>query len=131
MRCGSPNWCASSLRWVIAALLVLFIWIILDQWVYAFGPITRLVAASGVLSVSVWYLWRYVRPLIGSTIRPEYAARAIERDLPELRQELTSYITLTPSVDEHGHRSETAQSGLASRVVRSMGAQAAGRSEIA
>ena len=117
----------ASLRWVIAALLVLFIWIVVDQWVYSAGPLPRIVFASGVLSVSVWYLWRYVRPLIGSTIRPEYAARAIERDLPELRQELTSYITLKPSAGQHTHRSETAQAGLASRVVRSMGAQAAGR----
>ena len=79
-------------------MLAILAWIVVDQWIYSGGTLSRSIIACGLLSVSVWYLWRYVRPLIGSKIRPEYAARSIERDLPELRQELTSYVDIAPPV---------------------------------
>jgi hypothetical protein len=108
----------ASLRLVITGLGVVLVWVIVDQWIYSPGPTLR-IAAFAVLLLSLgWYLWWRVVPLLGSSIRPEYAAMSLERDLPELRQSLTSYVTL---------RGDRDIAGLRSRVVRSIGAATAGR----
>ena len=57
-------------------------------------------------------------PLFGSTVCPEYAARALEKNLPELRHSLTSYVTL---------RQNNRKNDLQDRVGRSMGSITAGR----
>ena len=72
----------------------------------------------GLLGLAIWYVKRRVLPLFGSTVCPEYAARALEKNLPDLRQSLTSYVTL---------RQESRKSDLQTRVVRSMGSITAGR----
>ena len=59
---------------------------------------------------AIWCGWQIVSrivPLLGSSIQPAYAARSLERDMPEMKQALTSYVTL---------RDERQQSGLRSRV---------------
>ena len=43
-------------------------------------------------------------PLLGSSIQPEYAARSLERDLPEMKQALTSYVTLRDQRQQPGLR---------------------------
>lgn len=106
------------LRLVIAAIGLLLVWVVVDQWVYSPGNGLRIVLFAGICVSLVRYVLRRVVPLLGSAIRPEYAARSLERDLPELRQSLTSYVTL---------RDDQRTPGLRSRVVRSIGAAAAGR----
>jgi len=125
-------WMAEMIRatlwWAIVMMMAILLWVIVDQWVYAGGWFTRSLAASGFLFLSAAYLWRRVFPLLGSSVRPEYAARSIERDLPELRQELTSYITLNSNSGSQLEAvGSTSRNPLADRVLRSMGANAAGR----
>lgn len=108
----------SLLRLVISAIVVLFAWVLMDQWVYSPGSGMRTVFFAAICGCLVWYLVRKVVPLLQSAVRPEYAARSLERDMPELRQGLTSYVTL---------RGDESTQGLRSRVVRSIGAAAAGR----
>ena len=103
---------------VIATMGFVLLWVVIDQWVYSPGMGIR-TALFSVLVISLgWYLWRRVVPLLGSSVRPEYAARALERDLPDLRHSLTSYVTL---------RGDRVTGGLRSRVVRSIGAATAGK----
>ncbi len=106
------------LRLVIVAIGLLLVWVVVDQWVYSPGNGLRIVLFAAICVSLVWYVLRRVVPLLGSAIRPEYAARSLERDLPELRQSLTSYVML---------RDDQETPGLRSRVVRSIGASAAGR----
>ena len=106
------------LRLVIAAIGLLLFWVVFDQWIYSPGSGLRIVFFTATCVSLVWYVFRRVVPLLGSVIRPEYAARSLERDLPELRHSLTSYVTL---------RDDQEIPGLRSRVVRSIGAVAAGR----
>ncbi|WP_146532655.1 circumsporozoite protein- membrane associated protein [Rubripirellula reticaptiva] len=107
-----------SLGLVIAAIVGVLIWVIVDQWIYSAGALVRWIALVGFLVGSGWYVYKRVLPLIGNEVSAEYAARSLERDMPELRQALTSYITLRSTADI---------SGLSGRVVRSIGASAAGR----
>jgi hypothetical protein len=106
------------LRLVILTLGVVFVWVVVDQWVYSPGTSLRVATFAGLMFGLLWYLSKRVIPLLGSSIRPEYAARSLERDLPELRHSLTSYVTL---------RGDRDTAGLRSRVVRSIGAATAGR----
>ncbi|MGI9472407.1 MAG: circumsporozoite protein- membrane associated protein, partial [Rubripirellula sp.] len=108
----------SSLTFVIAAIVALLVWLIIDQWIYSPGIGVRLVISLGLLAIASTYVVRVVLPLLRSSVRPEYAARSLERDLPELRQSLTSYVTL---------RGERNAGDLRSRVVRSIGSSTAGK----
>ena len=103
---------------VVFSITALLIWVVIDQWIYSPGRWLRLAAFLGMVALIGRYLYVRVRPLIGSTIRPEYAARSLERDMPELRQALTSYVTLQADRDA---------GDLRSRVVRSIGASTASR----
>ena len=106
----------SCLQLAIASIVILLVWVVLDQWVLAANKPFRLLALLAAMAGLVWYLrWR-IAPIFQSTIRPEYAARALERDVPEMGYSLTSYVTL---------RDEMEPGSLASRVVRSLGSQAA------
>ncbi len=107
-----------SLTTLIAALMAVIVWVIVDQWVYSPNVGARLVAFAGLAGWCVWRFLTRIWPLLGSSIQPAYAARSLERDLPEMKQALTSYVTL---------RTEQQQPGLRSRVVRSIGSAVAGR----
>ncbi|MDA8744685.1 hypothetical protein N9N28_08640 [Rubripirellula amarantea] len=105
------------LRLVQGILVALFAWIVIDQWIYSPSPLIRTLGfAFGSSAVAV-YLYRYLWSLRGTSVQPEYAARSLERNYPELRHALTSYVTLRP------HRED---GGLSGRVVRSLGSSTAG-----
>lgn len=108
----------SLLSLVIATLVVLVVWAVVDQWVWSPGPLIRLlVLLAGVCAVAAWVTTR-ILPLLRSRIRADYAAYSIEHDLPELRHALTSYVSLREDVGMLGPRGA---------IVRSIGARAAGQ----
>lgn len=113
----------TTLRMIISSIAVLLAWVVIDQWVYSPGMGLRTVALAALAAWLGWYVYRNLYPLIGSSIRPEYAARSLERDLPELRQALTSYVTLRDEPMTAGDN----EAKLRNRVVRSIGAATAGR----
>jgi hypothetical protein len=107
-----------TLRTLIVALAAILAWVIVDQWLFSPGVGVRLLACT---LLALWCGWRLVSrivPLLSSSIRREYAARSLERDLPEMKQQLTSYVTL---------REVREQPGLRNRMVKSIGAHVAGR----
>ncbi len=103
---------------IIALVAGLLIWLIFDHWISSPGMVVRSAALLSALIAAGTYLYLRVLPMIGSQIRPEYAARSLERDLPELRHSLTSYVTLSK---------DPQMVGLQGRVVRSIGASTASR----
>ncbi len=106
----------AALRIVIIWVVALLAWLIVDQWVYSPGVLLRVLA---LVALVVWTLrsgLTVMWPILRSSIRPEYAARSLERDNPHLHQDLTSYVTL---------QSDRTADGLASRVLRSIGSTAA------
>ena len=105
------------LRLVIVSIGILLAWLVVDQWVFAPGPLVRWTLLAIIMVGLGWYFHRNTLPLFRSSIQPEYAARSLERDDPDLRQSLTSYVTL---------RDQREGTSLRSRVVRSIGVDAAG-----
>ncbi len=105
------------LKLLILSIMITLVWVVIDQWIYSPNTTPRWVIFFALIASGIWYLARFVVPLLGSSIRPEYAARSLERDFPELRQSLTSYVAL---------RNDRGGSQLRHRVVRSIGASTAG-----
>ncbi|MDA7893559.1 hypothetical protein N9B38_01470, partial [bacterium] len=108
----------AGLKLTIATIASLFIWLVIDQWIYSPNIPMRCAVFVGLAGLAIWFVKSRVLPLFGSTVCPEYAARALEKNLPDLRQSLTSYVTL---------RQQNRTSDLQTRVVRSMGSITAGR----
>lgn len=119
---ASALWWAEITRWtlglVIGTLTVGIAWLVMDHWIYSPGPFLRCGLLAAFLAGVTWYVTRRIFPLLHSRVLPDYAARSLERDLPELRHALTSYVTLKGSTDT---------AGLGGRVVRSIGAATANK----
>lgn len=115
-------WWAELVRGGLTLLLVtmtaLLAWVAFDHWIHAGGFLVRGIALAGLIAGAGWFFVRRIVPLFRSQIRPEYAARSLEHDVPEMRHALTSYVTL------RGDGGPV--SGLRNVVVRSIGTQAAG-----
>ncbi len=108
----------SLLRILIGAVVAVLVWVVVDQWLYSPGRGARIVGFIALLSWVVSQALLRVVPVLRGAIRPEYAAYSLERDVPEMRQELTSYVTLRDQKDAPG---------LRGKVIRSIGAHAASR----
>lgn len=105
---------------VIATLAAVFAWVVIDQWIGAPGKAIRLVYAVGGLTAAAVYLATRVWPVFQMQVRPEYAARALERDNPELGHSLSSYFSLRRQhAGISGTRGDSPR--LSDRVVQSIG----------
>ncbi|NNE00200.1 MAG: hypothetical protein HKN47_23010 [Pirellulaceae bacterium] len=112
----------------ISLIVAVMVWVVVDQWIYSPGVIVRLLAGLAVAGSAVWYVVFQVVPVLTSSVRPEYAARSLERDLPEMKQQLTSYVTLRPDAGTPTQQQDAiASDALHRRVIRSIGSVAAGR----
>ncbi|WP_413432883.1 hypothetical protein [Crateriforma spongiae] len=111
-------WRTDATRCVLAVVLwgvgVWLTWLVVDHWVADTGVPGRLFFwILGIAGTAFW-LYRRGFPLWSQQIDPAYAAAAIERDHPQLRQALTSYITLRREGDAKGIRASVIR-GLAVR----------------
>ncbi|MEM8913722.1 MAG: circumsporozoite protein-membrane associated protein, partial [Planctomycetota bacterium] len=123
-------WRAELVRRVLLGCIVsmagLLGWIILDQWLWATTTLGRLAMALGALGSGVFYVIHRIMPVWRQRVRDDYAARALERDHPELGHALSSYVTLKAT-----RRCEPPDSAISSRlddrVLSSIGASAANK----
>ena len=106
------------LKLVIAAMAVTLVWVAIDQWIWSPGWPVRLAVLLAALGSAAWWITMRVTPLMRSRIRADYAAQSLELDMPELRHQLSSYVSLRGDLDTQGVRGA---------VVRSIGARAAGQ----
>ncbi len=106
------------LKLVVAAMAVTLVWVAIDQWVWSPGWPVRLAVLVAAIGAAAWWIAMRVTPLMRSRIRADYAAQSLELDMPELRHQLSSYVSL---------RGDLATQGVRGAVVRSIGARAAGQ----
>ncbi|EMB18056.1 hypothetical protein [Rhodopirellula europaea] len=111
------------LRGVLVAMAAMLAWVVMDQWIWSPGTIGRLVFATIAIVAATVHIVRSVWPVMRSSVRADYAARALERDHPELGHALSSYITLT--AQDSGDA--TSKGHLSKRVVQSIGATTAAK----
>ncbi len=106
---------------LIAMMAVGLAWLVLDQWIYSPGTIGRSMFAAGIVFIIIVYGYLRLWPLTHFRISEDYAARALERDHPELGHALSSYVSL------RRQRAEHPQGQLAQRVIQSVGNTAASK----
>ncbi|EGF26007.1 hypothetical protein [Rhodopirellula baltica] len=111
------------LRGVLVAMAAMLAWVVMDQWIWSPGITGRLAVALIAIVAATVHIVRSVWPVMRSSVRADYAARALERDHPELGHALSSYITLT--AQDSGDA--TSKGHLSKRVVQSIGATTAAK----
>lgn len=106
------------LKLVIASMAVTLAWVAIDQWIWSPGWPVRLLVLTSAIGAVAWWIATRVAPLMRSRIRADYAAQSLELDMPDLRHQLSSYVSLRDDLEAQGVRGA---------VVRSIGARAAGQ----
>ncbi|EMI52599.1 circumsporozoite protein-putative membrane associated protein [Rhodopirellula sallentina SM41] len=106
---------------VIASMVVGLGWLVMDQWIWSPGVWGRTIVAAVLLAAVAAYAYLRLWPVVHLRIREDYAARALERDHPELGHALSSYVSLRQQRANHP------RGQLAQRVVQSVGANAAAK----
>ncbi len=87
-----------SLGLLVCGLAIVLI--LVDHWVWALPTALRWAIWVTVLVASVVWVLRRLVPMLGRQINPEFAARQIERRVPELKDSLISYVQLSQSEDK-------------------------------
>ncbi|MFG0288828.1 MAG: circumsporozoite protein-membrane associated protein [Rhodopirellula sp. JB044] len=106
---------------VIASMTTGLGWLVMDQWIWSPGVWGRTFVATVLLAAVAAYAYLRLWPVVHLRIREDYAARALERDHPELGHALSSYVSLRQQRASHP------RGQLAQRVVQSVGANAAAK----
>lgn len=81
---------------VVGWLGMLFAAAVVEHWLTADGlstPVRYFLFAIAV-GATAWYVWAVLRPLVTRRINPLYAASAIERTAPSLKNSLVNLLTL-------------------------------------
>lgn len=78
---------------VIGVLAFLFAVSLVDHWLFDLGSWGRAVAFVALLTGIAGYLLRFILPLVVRSINPVFAARAIERSEPRLKNSLINFLT--------------------------------------
>ncbi len=71
--------------------------ILIDHWVWALPTLVRWLCLGLIVTGTLYWMLRRVVPMFGRRINPIYAAREIERKVPELKDSLVSYMQLNES----------------------------------
>ncbi len=104
---------------VISVMAITLFWIVVDQWIWSPGVAGRSLIAVALTAAGAAYAYLRLWPVMHLRVREDYAARALERDHPELGHSLSSYVSLRQQRVNHP------RGQLADRVVQSVGANAA------
>ncbi|MBB3207458.1 hypothetical protein FHS27_003279 [Rhodopirellula rubra] len=100
-------------------MAITLFWIVVDQWIWSPGVAGRSLIAIALTAAGAAYTYLRLWPVMHLRVREDYAARALERDHPELGHSLSSYVSLRQQRVNHP------RGQLADRVVQSVGANAA------
>ena len=81
-----------QLMWVVLGGLLLLS--VVDAWIFELPTSIRTIAFLGMLGVAIYWVAKYIVPLIIYRINPAYAARSIEKRRPELKNSLINYLSM-------------------------------------
>lgn len=81
-----------QLMWVVLGGLLLLS--VVDAWIFELPTSIRTIAFLGILGVAIYWVAKYIVPLIIYRINPAYAARSIEKRRPELKNSLINYLSM-------------------------------------
>ncbi len=111
---GITGWLSVLVIFLLAAILV-------DHWLWPLNSIARFAVLTSIVVWTLWWVPKRILPLLFQSIHPEHAARRIERQHPEMKESLISWLQLST------HTEHTAPRGVLATVgrfaVRNLGGQ--------
>ena len=111
---GITGWLSVFVIFFLAAILV-------DHWLWPLNTFARFAVLISLMGWTVWWVPTRILPLLFQSIHPEHVARRIERQHPEMKESLISWLQLSTN------SSNTAPRGVLATVgrfaVRNLGGQ--------
>lgn len=74
--------------------------VVVDHWIVGLGVIARATVLASLLAWSGYCAWRWIAPSLLKRINPLYAANAIERQEPSLKNSLINYLLVRSHPEE-------------------------------
>ena len=107
--------------WLCAMVVFLFSVILVDHWLWSLNAFARFTVLTLLVGWTVWWVPTRILPLLFQSIHPEHAARKIEKEHPEIKESLISWLQLSTSSDHPAPRGVLATVGRFA--VRNLGGQ--------
>ncbi len=111
---GVTGWLCVLVIFFLAAILV-------DHWLWPLNTIARFAVLVSLVGWTVWWVPKRILPLLFQSIHPEHAARRIERQHPEMKESLISWLQLSTRTEHTAPRGVLATVGRFA--VRNLGGQ--------
>ena len=107
--------------WLCVLVIFLLSAILVDHWLWPLNAFARFAVLTFLVGWTVWWVPTRILPLLFQSIHPEHAARKIERQHPEIKESLISWLQLSTSTEHPAPRGVLATVGRFA--VRNLGGQ--------
>ena len=107
--------------WLCVVVIFMLTAILIDHWLWPLNTIARFAVLSFLLTWTLWWVPRNILPLLFQSIHPEHAARKIEKQYPEMKESLISWLQLSTNTEHAAPRGVLATVGRFA--VRNLGGQ--------
>ena len=111
---GITGWLSVLVIFLLAAILI-------DHWLWPLNTVARFVVLIAIVGWTFWWVPTRILPLLFQSIHPEHAARRIERQHPEMKESLISWLQLSTHSEHSAPRGVLATVGRFA--VRNLGGQ--------
>ncbi len=107
--------------WLCVVVIFMLAAILIDHWLWPLNTIARFAVLTFLLAWTLWWVPRNILPLLFQSIHPEHAARKIEKQYPEMKESLISWLQLSTNIEQTAPRGVLATVGRFA--VRNLGGQ--------
>ena len=107
--------------WLCVLVIFLLAAILIDHWLWPLNTIARFAVLIFLVGWSLWWVPQRILPLLFQSIHPEHAARKIEKQHPEMKESLISWLQLTTNSEHTAPRGVLATVGRFA--IRNLGGQ--------
>ncbi len=98
--------------WLCVLVVSLLTFVLVDHWLWPLNTFARFTVLAFVAGWSAWWIPLRILPLLFQSIHPEHAARKIEKQHPEMKESLISWLQLST------HKEHSAPRGVLATVGR-------------
>ena len=107
--------------WLSMIVIILLTAILIDHWLWPLNTLARFAVLIFLVGWTFWWVPRRILPLLFQSIHPEHAARKIEKQHPEMKESLISWLQLSTSTEHSAPRGVLATVGRFA--IRNLGGQ--------
>ena len=107
--------------WLCVLVVSLLLAVLVDHWLWPLNTFARFCVLAVLIGWTLWWVPTRIMPLLFRSIHPEHAARKIERQHPEMKESLISWLQLSTNSEVAAPRGVLATVGRFA--VRNLGGQ--------